>query len=123
MREQACELLRQVGLDPALGKRYPRELSGGQLQRACIARAISIRPSLIVADEIVSGLDMSSQAQVLNLLDELREQLGLCVIFISHDLSVVRSICDEVIVLLDGRQVESGPVSRMFTRPRRTQLP
>ena len=118
-REQACELLRQVGLDPALGKRYPRELSGGQLQRACIARAISIRPSLIVADEIVSGLDMSSQAQVLNLLDELREQLGLCVIFISHDLSVVRSICDEVIVLLDGRQVESGPVSQMFTRPRR----
>ena len=118
-REQACELLRQVGLDPALGKRYPRELSGGQLQRACIARAISIRPSLIVADEIVSGLDMSSQAQVLNLLDELRQQLGLCVIFISHDLSVVRSICDEVIVLLDGRQVESGPVSRMFSRPQR----
>ena len=118
-REQARELLRQVGLDPALGKLYPRELSGGQLQRACIARAISIRPSLIVADEIVSGLDMSSQAQVLNLLDELRQQLGLCVIFISHDLSVVRSICDEVIVLLDGRQVESGPVSRMFSRPQR----
>ena len=118
-REQACELLQQVGLDPSLGKRYPRELSGGQLQRVCIARAISIRPSLIVADEIVSGLDMSSQAQVLNLLDDLREQLGLCLVFISHDLSVVRSICDEVIVLLDGRQVESGPVARMFTQPRR----
>ncbi|MBT4988885.1 MAG: ABC transporter ATP-binding protein, partial [Proteobacteria bacterium] len=97
-REQAADLLRQVGLDPSLGKRYPRELSGGQLQRVCIARAISIRPALIVADEIVSGLDMSSQAQVLNLLDDLRAQLGLCLIFISHDLSVVRSICDEVIV-------------------------
>jgi len=118
-RDQAGDLLRQVGLDPSLGKRYPRELSGGQLQRICIARAISIRPSLIVADEIVSGLDMSSQAQVLNLLDELREQLGLCLVFISHDLSVVRSICDEVIVLLDGRQVESGPVVRIFTQPRR----
>ena len=118
-REQAADLLRQVGLDPSLGKRYPRELSGGQLQRVCIARAISIRPALIVADEIVSGLDMSSQAQVLNLLDDLRTQLGLCLIFISHDLSVVRSICDEVIVMLDGRQVESGPVAQMFTQPRR----
>ncbi|MBT5623203.1 MAG: ABC transporter ATP-binding protein, partial [Acidiferrobacteraceae bacterium] len=118
-REQAADLLHQVGLDPILGRRYPRELSGGQLQRVCIARAISVRPALIVADEIVSGLDMSSQAQVLNLLDELRQQLGLCLVFISHDLSVVRSICDQVIVLLDGRTVESGPVAKIFSQPRR----
>ena len=118
-REHAADLLHQVGLDPILGRRYPRELSGGQLQRVCIARAISVRPALIVADEIVSGLDMSSQAQVLNLLDELRQQLGLCLVFISHDLSVVRSICDQVIVLLDGRTVESGPVAKIFSQPRR----
>ncbi|MDG2231788.1 MAG: ABC transporter ATP-binding protein [Paracoccaceae bacterium] len=119
-RDQASDLLRQVGLDPSLGKRYPRELSGGQLQRICIARAISIRPSLIVADEIVSGLDMSSQAQVLNLLDDLRQQLGLCLVFISHDLSVVRTITDRCLVMQNSEIVEHGQTANILDNPQHT---
>ena len=117
--EKASELLDTVGLDPVLQRRFPHELSGGQQQRVCIARAISLRPSLVVADEIVSGLDVSNQAQILLLLNELRRDLGLAVVFISHDLSVVRTVCDRATVLLNGRQIETGRTERIFENPRR----
>ena len=113
------ELLETVGLDPSYQRRFPHELSGGERQRACIARAISLKPSLVIADEIVSGLDVSNQAQILHLLNRLRQDLGLALVFISHDLSVVRSICDKVTVLLNGKQIESGSTAGIFQNPRR----
>ena len=113
------ELLETVGLDPSYQRRFPHELSGGERQRACIARAISLKPSLVIADEIVSGLDVSNQAQILHLLSRLQRNLGLALVFISHDLSVVRSICDKVTVLLNGKQIESGSTARIFQNPRR----
>ena len=91
-RRQAVALLDRVGLDPRLGGRFPHQLSGGQRQRACIARAIAVEPALVIADEIVSGLDVSTQAQILTLLRALRRDLGLALVFISHDLSVVRAL-------------------------------
>lgn len=96
------EALNQVGLPRTFAGRFPQELSGGQRQRIGIARAIAMRPDFILADEIVSGLDVSSQAQVLNLLGALVGELGLTLAFISHDLSVIRRLCDRVIVLSDG---------------------
>ena len=117
--EKISELLDRVGLNPLLHRRFPHELSGGQRQRVCIARAISLRPSLVIADEIVSGLDVSNQAQILLLLNELRRDLGLAVILISHDLSVVRTVCDRATVLLNGRQIESGRTAAIFENPRR----
>jgi ABC-type oligopeptide transport system ATPase subunit/NAD(P)-dependent dehydrogenase (short-subunit alcohol dehydrogenase family) len=119
-RRQAAGLLEQVGLSPNLGKRYPHELSGGQRQRVGIARAIALQPSLVVADEIVSGLDVSSQAQILALLRDLKRDLGISLIFISHDLSVVRVLCDRVLVLSHGRVVETGRCEDVFAAPRRT---
>jgi ABC-type glutathione transport system ATPase component len=117
-RRQADALLERVGLSAALGDRYPHELSGGQRQRVGIARAIALDPALVVADEIVSGLDASSQAQILTLLRDLRSDLGISLIFISHDLSVVRVLCDRVLVLARGRVVETGRCEEVFAAPR-----
>jgi peptide/nickel transport system ATP-binding protein len=117
-RERAAALLDLVGLPADFADRYPHELSGGQRQRAGIARALALEPDFIVADEIVSGLDVSTQAHILLLLKELRARLGLTMVFISHDLSVVRVLCDDVAILQHGEVVEYGPVARVFSAPR-----
>lgn len=111
------EALDMVGLPRGFAQRYPHELSGGQRQRVGIARAIALRPDFILADEIVSGLDVSSQAQVLNLLGELVRDLGLTLAFISHDLSVIRRLCDRVLVLHHGEVVEEGATAALFEAP------
>ena len=116
-RDRAVSLLDLVGLPTGLIDRYPHELSGGQRQRAGIARALALEPDFIVADEIVSGLDVSTQAHILLLLRELRARLGLTMVFISHDLSVVRVLCDDVAILQHGEVVEYGPVARIFSAP------
>ena len=111
------EALDMVGLPRSFATRYPHELSGGQRQRVGIARAIALRPDFILADEIVSGLDVSSQAQVLNLLEELVRELGLTLAFISHDLSVIRRLCSRVIVLHHGEIVEEAETAALFDAP------
>jgi peptide/nickel transport system ATP-binding protein len=116
-RDRAAALLDLVGLPGGFVDRYPHELSGGQRQRAGIARALALQPDFIVADEIVSGLDVSTQAHILLLLRELRARLGLTMVFISHDLSVVRVLCDDVAILQAGEVVEYGPVARIFNSP------
>ncbi len=111
------ELMAQVRLAPDLLGRMPHQLSGGQAQRVCIARALLMRPRLLVADEPTSGLDVSVQAEVLGLLLRLRETTGVSVLFVSHDLSVVRRICDRVYVMLRGRVVEEGTAARVLEEP------
>ncbi len=111
-------ILAEVGLDPALASRYPHELSGGQCQRAAIARALVGRPKLLVCDEAVSALDVSVQAQIVNLLADLRERRGLALLFISHNLAVVRHLCDQVAVLYRGRVVERAAAAAIFAAPR-----
>lgn len=111
------EALDMVGLPRSFARRYPHELSGGQRQRVGIARAVALRPEFILADEIVSGLDVSSQAQVMNLLDELVGELGLTLAFISHDLSVIRRLCSRVLVLHQGKIVEENETARLFAAP------
>ncbi|HEY6133827.1 MAG TPA: ATP-binding cassette domain-containing protein [Rubrivivax sp.] len=114
---RAVEALDAVGLRAADLSKYPHEFSGGQRQRIAIARALITRPKLIVADEPVSALDVSVQAQVLNLMQDLQDQFGLTYLFISHDLSVVDLVCDDVIVLKDGRIVEKGEPDTLFRDP------
>ncbi len=117
IRERAAEVLAQVGLRAGDAGKYPHEFSGGQRQRIAIARALITRPRLIVADEPVSALDVSVQAQVLNLLAELQERHGVTYLLISHDLAVVSHLCDEVLVLQGGRVVERGAPRELFARP------
>ncbi|MDG6106260.1 ABC transporter ATP-binding protein [Dactylosporangium aurantiacum] len=112
-----AELLERVRLEPSILDRYPHQLSGGQAQRVCIARALLMRPRLIVADEPTSGLDVSVQADVLALLKQIRANTGAALLMISHDLAVVRSLCDVVHVMYHGRVVESGPCETVFARP------
>lgn len=116
--DRVAELLRQVGLRPEYMSRYPHAFSGGQRQRIGIARAIALNPRLIVADEPVSGLDVSVKAQVLNLMMDLQDQFGLTYLFVSHDLSVVSQISDRVVVMYVGRIVEVGTPAELFRTPR-----
>jgi peptide/nickel transport system ATP-binding protein len=116
--ERVPRLLRQVGLDPGHATRFPHQFSGGQRQRIGIARALSVDPQLLVLDEPVSALDVSIQADVLNLLQRLKAELGLAYLFVSHDLSVVRYIADRVSVMYLGRTVEEGAVDLVFAAPR-----
>lgn len=115
---QALDALERVGLQRDFGARYPHELSGGQRQRVGIARAIALKPDFIVADEIVSGLDVSSQAQILLILRNLVRDMGLTLAFISHDLSVVRRLCDRVLVMHHGEIVEDAPCETLFSAPK-----
>ena len=114
---RAEALLSEIGLPPEAATRFPAQLSGGQRQRVNIARALCATPRILIADEIVSGLDVSVQAQLLNLLLRLRRQRGFAMLFISHDLSVVRCLCDRVLVMYRGEVVESGPTDAVFSAP------
>jgi len=116
--DRACDLMELVHLDPNSLNRYPHQFSGGQRQRICIARALAMEPELLVADEAVSALDVSVQAQVLKLLDDIRARLNLAVLFITHDLRVAAQICDRVLVMRQGEVVEQGHAYNIFLRPK-----
>jgi dipeptide transport system ATP-binding protein len=117
-KERALTIMQKVGLRPEFYDRYPHMFSGGQRQRIGIARALILRPEILVLDEPVSALDISIQAQVLNLLLDLQDEFGLSYVFITHDLSIVRHIADQVIVMYLGRIVEAGPREEIFSHPR-----
>lgn len=117
-RARAAELFEACGLSSELLDKYPREVSGGQCQRAAIARALAPNPRLIVCDEPTSALDVTVQARLIDLLGGLREDLGLSLLFISHDLALVQGFCDRVLVMREGRVVEEGPTNEVLFRPR-----
>jgi peptide/nickel transport system ATP-binding protein/oligopeptide transport system ATP-binding protein len=117
-RERVEELLRLVGLEPRFARRYPHEFSGGQRQRIAIARALAVEPKLVICDEPVSALDVSIRSQILNLLRDLQDRLGLAYIFVSHDLAVVKHIADRVAVMNLGTIVETADTQALFATPR-----
>ena len=116
-KDKVMELLEKVNLKPEHFNRYPHEFSGGQRQRICIARALALNPSFLIFDESVSALDVSVQAQVLNLLNDLKKEFGFTAIFISHDLSVVRYISDRIMVMNKGVIVETGESEQIYNQP------
>lgn len=116
--QAAAALLDRVGLPASFASRYPHELSGGQRQRVNIARALALKPKVLIADEVTSGLDVSAQARIVELLESLRRDERVSLIFISHDLSLVRSLCDSVLILRGGHVVESGNSAEVFAQPR-----
>jgi len=118
IHDEVTRLVKRVGLGPEHARRYPHELSGGQLQRVAVARAISVKPRIIVADEPVSKLDVSVRAQVLNLLKRMNRETGVSLIFITHDLGVARFLCDRIAVMYFGRVVEVGRAEQIFENPR-----
>jgi peptide/nickel transport system ATP-binding protein len=117
-KEKVIDLLEKVDLQPGHFNRYPHEFSGGQRQRIVIARALAMNPSFIVCDECVSALDVSVQAQVLNLLNDLKKEFGFTVVFISHDLSVVRYISDRIMIMNNGKIVETGFADEIYYNPK-----
>jgi peptide/nickel transport system ATP-binding protein len=116
-KEKAMELLVKVNLDVSYYQRYPHELSGGQRQRICIARALAVEPGFIICDESVSALDVSIQAQILNLLNDLKEEFNMTYIFISHDLAVVKFMADRMMVMKAGKIEEMGPADEIYRNP------
>jgi ABC-type oligopeptide transport system ATPase subunit len=118
-KQKIMSLLERVGLEPGHYHRYPHEFSGGQRQRVCIARALALNPEFIICDESVSALDVSVQAQVLNLLNDLKREFDLTYIFISHDLSVVKYMSDRIMVMQNGVIVESGESDQLYANPAR----
>lgn len=116
-RDRVAELFRRVGLDPSFAERFPHQFSGGQRQRIGIARAIALQPKLIVADEPITALDVSIQAQIVNLFMDLQEEMGVAYLFIAHDLAMVRYLCHRVAVMLRGRIVELAPTRQLFSNP------
>ncbi|MBZ9992385.1 ATP-binding cassette domain-containing protein [Mesorhizobium sp. BH1-1-4] len=120
LKARVAEALQRVGLPQSFASRYRHQLSGGQRQRVGIARALALSPKFVLADEIVSGLDVSTQAQILTLLEKLAAEMGLTVAFISHDLSVIRRLCQQVIVMREGSIVEASATDTLFDNPRET---
>jgi peptide/nickel transport system ATP-binding protein len=114
---QAIDWLKRVGLGEEAFYKYPHEFSGGQRQRVALARALTVRPEMVILDEPVSALDVSVQAQILNLLKDLQDELGISYLFVSHDLGVVRFLCDDVAVMQRGKVVESGAADEIFEHP------
>jgi peptide/nickel transport system ATP-binding protein len=116
-RARAAEMLRLVGLNPETINRFPHEFSGGQRQRIGLARALMLKPDVLIADEPVSALDVTVQAQVLKLLDDVRQQMNLAMLFITHDMRVAAQICHRVMVMRHGQVVEAGPTREIFAAP------